>query len=107
MTDPAQVGPNNDFYLNPVLGPWQRSDYEDRFPQNAAQDTYEARDWGCDLVTFLVFNDYSEVQETGGFETSGVAVGGPCQQNQGRGFIVVADQGNVIFKKSVFSSYLL
>ena len=95
VTDPAQVGPNNDFFLYPVFGPWQRSDYQDRFPQNAARDTYEARNWGCDIVTFLVFNDFTSVAATDGFATSGVAVGGACEQEEGRGFIVVADQGKL------------
>ena len=93
MTDPAQTGPNNDFFLNPILGPWQRTDHADRFPNQAALDTYEARSWGCDIVAFLVFNDFSNVDATDGFDTSGVAVGGACEQEEGRGFIIVADQG--------------
>ena len=43
----------------------------------------------CDVVVFLVFNDFSTGQNTDGHKYSGFAVGAPCEASQKSGYTVV------------------
>jgi hypothetical protein len=44
-------------------------------------------------VIFLVFNNYTSAQTTNGHKYSGFVEGGPCENNFGRGYAVIVDQG--------------
>ena len=45
-------------------GPYARSDKTQRYPGNMEYDTKRTR--GCDVVVFMVFNDFIQEQETSG-----------------------------------------
>ena len=45
---------------------------------------------GCDVVVFLVFNDFSTGQNTDGHKYSGFANGAPCEASQASGYTVVS-----------------
>ena len=50
---------------------------------------------GCDLVIFLVFNEFQSCEGGGtdGHEFSGIAQGGACEGTYGSGYVVAVDQG--------------
>jgi hypothetical protein len=75
-------------------GPYARSDVENRYPDQLEEDTIRASGSGCDIVVFLVFNDFSDGSgETSGHKYSGFAAGGPCEASRGSGYTVIVDQG--------------
>ena len=86
---------NNDFLLT-WKGPWQRSDYDKRYPDNAREDTKAAAVLGCDATVFMIFNNYTGVDATDGHEIGGYAEGGCCEAADGRGFTAVVDQGKYV-----------
>jgi hypothetical protein len=83
---------NNDFQLT-WRGPWQRSDHASRYPDRAREDTKAAAKQGCDVVIFLVFNNYTGVGATEGHDIAGYAEGAACEASVGSGFAAVIDQG--------------
>jgi len=76
-------------------GPYGRTDRTSKYPstENLEYDTYQASLVGCDMVVFLVFNDFSTGQNTEGHKYSGFAVGAPCEAAQKSGYTVIVDQG--------------
>jgi len=74
-------------------GPYARTDKANRYPDKLKEDTLRVSKIGCDVVVFLVFNDFSSGQDVAGHKYSGFAVGGPCEQDQAKGYTVIVDQG--------------
>lgn len=76
-------------------GPYGRTDKSQKYPstEHLQYDTYQASLVGCDIVVFLVFNDFSTGQNTDGHKYSGFAVGAPCEAAQKSGYTVIVDQG--------------
>jgi len=76
-------------------GPYGRTDKSSKYPssEHLEYDTYQASLVGCDVVVFLVFNDFSTGQNTDGHKYSGFAVGAPCEAAQKSGYTVIVDQG--------------
>ena len=73
-------------------GPWARSDKVKRYPDQLEFDTYRTLSHQCDVVIFLVFNDFTH-GESNGHKYSGFSKGGPCEQAEKKGYAVVVDQG--------------
>jgi len=76
-------------------GPYGRSDKAEKYPSsdNLKYDVLQASTVGCDVVVFLVFNDFSTGQNTDGHKYSGFANGAPCEASQASGYTVIVDQG--------------
>jgi len=76
-------------------GPYGRTDKASKYPstEHLQYDTYQASLVDCDVVVFLVFNDFSTGQNTDGHKYSGFAVGAPCEASQKSGYTVIVDQG--------------
>ena len=53
---------------------------------------------GCDIVVFLVFNEFKSCAEGGsdGHQFSGIAEGGACEGTYGSGYVIAVDQGDLI-----------
>lgn len=76
-------------------GPYERHDAASSLsPSNPTQDVLAVRDYGCDAVVFLVFNQFSSdcQTQTYGHDFGGKSVGGMCEQREGKGYTVVVDQ---------------
>merc|ERR1711935_948520 len=69
----------------------QRPKYQSS--DNLKYDVLQASTVGCDVVVFLVFNDFSTGQNTDGHKYSGFATGAPCEASQASGYTVIVDQG--------------
>jgi len=76
-------------------GPYGRKNKFDKYPsqEDLEHDTFQASTVGCDIVIFLVFNDFSSGQDTDGHKYSGFAVGAPCEAAYKSGYTVIVDQG--------------
>ena len=50
---------------------------------------------GCDIVVFLVFNEFTSCTGGGsdGHQFSGIAEGGACEGAYGSGYVIAVDQG--------------
>ena len=74
-----------------------------RYPERMEEDVRESVSYGCDVDVFMVFNNYTaEAEATEGHEFSGFAVGGPCEGEQGRGYVAIVDQGISICFFSIY-----
>ena len=51
---------------------------------------------GCDIVVFLVFNEFTSCAGGGsdGHQFSGIAEGGACEGTYGSGYVIAVDQGS-------------
>ena len=67
----------------------KETDREREIPHFGSRTT----SFGCDVVVFLVFNNYTAAQTTNGHKYSGFVEGGPCENTVGRGYAVIVDQG--------------
>ena len=54
-------------------GPYARTDKANRYPDKLKEDTLRVSKIGCDVVVFLVFNDFSSGQDVAGHKYSGFA----------------------------------
>ena len=92
---------NNDFLLR-WQGPWQRSDFAHRYPDNATEDTKAVKDLDCDVTIFLVYNNFTKKEVSDGHKNSGFAYGEACDAKYGEGYAVVVDQGMIskLFKST-------
>ena len=72
-------------------GPYGRRNKWEKYPkqEDLQKDTEQASTVGCDIVIFLVFNDFSSGQDTDGHKYSGFAVGAPCEAAYKSGYTVV------------------
>ena len=79
-------------------GPYGRSDKAEKYPStdNLKYDVVQASTVGCDVVVFLVFNDFSTGQNTDGHKYSGFAVGAPCEASQASGYTVVSSRWLIV-----------
>ena len=52
---------------------------------------------GCDIVVFLVFNEFKTCAGGGsdGHQFSGIAEGGACEGTYGSGYVIAVDQGKL------------
>jgi len=75
-------------------------------------DVHNNHQRGCDVAIFLLFNDFSKVEETEGFPFSGLVKGAACDGHKGEGYAVVVDQGfdketNVWMGPQILAHHLL
>lgn len=87
------IGMNN-IQLN-WKNPYKRNDFNERYPKNPSYDVYSVVNDGCDVVVFLVFNQYENCDNftTTGHKYGGLTKGAMCEAHQGTGYAVVVDQG--------------
>merc|ERR1712080_31804 len=61
-------------------GPYQRHDYTERYPTDPEKDTLSTSfyDMGCDVVIFLVFNEYQNCEKSTSGPSTEVSLRAPC-----------------------------
>ena len=74
-------------------GPYERSDAHLRYPDNIIEDTKRLGASGCDVVVYLIFNDYSTSTQSTGHKYVSFSEGGPCEAQYGTGYAAIVDQG--------------